>query len=85
MLQVNPVYVESSVSISNYPLSAALTCTKLCSGFEEVWGVVWPEDVQEHLDVCHAVTFQMDNIGVFFQKIDCSVILNNFYIVEQVS
>lgn len=38
--QVNPEYVESSVSISNYPLSAALTCTKLCCGFEEVWGVV---------------------------------------------
>ncbi|XP_069695533.1 ribosomal RNA small subunit methyltransferase NEP1 isoform X2 [Periplaneta americana] len=38
--KVCPEYVESSVSISNYPLSAALTCTKLCSGFEEVWGVV---------------------------------------------
>jgi len=40
MLQVNPEYVESSVSISNYPLSAALVCAKLCCGFEEVWGVV---------------------------------------------
>ncbi|KDR17463.1 ribosomal RNA small subunit methyltransferase NEP1 [Zootermopsis nevadensis] len=38
--KVNPEYVESNVSISNYPLSAALTCTKLCSGFEEAWGVV---------------------------------------------
>lgn len=33
-------YVEDTISISNYPLSAALTCAKLCSGFEEVWGVV---------------------------------------------
>ncbi|CAG9857187.1 unnamed protein product [Phyllotreta striolata] len=33
-------YTEDTVSISNYPLSAALTCTKLCSAFEEVWDVV---------------------------------------------
>lgn len=33
-------YVEESVSISNYPLSAALTCTKLCTAFEESWGVI---------------------------------------------
>ncbi|CRL05174.1 CLUMA_CG018012, isoform A [Clunio marinus] len=32
-------YTEEAISISNYPLSAALTCTKLCSAFEEVWGV----------------------------------------------
>lgn len=33
-------YTEEDISISNYPLSAALTCTKLCSAFEEVWGIV---------------------------------------------
>jgi len=33
-------YTEDTVSISNYPLSAALTCTKLCSAFEEAWGVI---------------------------------------------
>ncbi|KAG0412541.1 hypothetical protein HPB47_010339 [Ixodes persulcatus] len=36
---VNPDYVEDSFSISQYPLSAALTCSKLCSAFEEAWGV----------------------------------------------
>uniref|UniRef100_A0A3Q2PIB1 EMG1 N1-specific pseudouridine methyltransferase n=1 Tax=Fundulus heteroclitus TaxID=8078 RepID=A0A3Q2PIB1_FUNHE len=33
-------YTEQTVSISNYPLSAALTCAKMCSAFEEVWGVL---------------------------------------------
>lgn len=33
-------YTEEMVSISNYPLSAALTCTKMCSAFEEAWGVL---------------------------------------------
>ncbi|CAH0552953.1 unnamed protein product [Brassicogethes aeneus] len=37
---VNVDYAEETISISNYPLSAALTCTKLCSAFEEVWKVV---------------------------------------------
>ncbi|KAJ8917152.1 hypothetical protein NQ315_012644 [Exocentrus adspersus] len=32
-------YTEETVSISNYPLSAALTCTKLCSAFEEAWNI----------------------------------------------
>lgn len=32
-------YSEDVISISNYPLSAALTCAKICSSFEEVWGV----------------------------------------------
>ncbi|XP_075912439.1 ribosomal RNA small subunit methyltransferase NEP1 [Petromyzon marinus] len=32
-------YTERTVSISSYPLSAALTCSKLCSACEEVWGV----------------------------------------------
>ncbi|XP_058809510.1 ribosomal RNA small subunit methyltransferase NEP1 [Phymastichus coffea] len=38
--QVKTVYQEETFSISNYPLSAAVTCSKICSGFEEVWGVV---------------------------------------------
>ncbi|XP_059363450.1 ribosomal RNA small subunit methyltransferase NEP1-like [Carassius carassius] len=37
---VNIDYTEKTVSISNYPLSAALTCAKICSAFEEVWGVL---------------------------------------------
>jgi rRNA small subunit pseudouridine methyltransferase Nep1 len=36
---LNLDYTEDSISISNYPLSAALTCAKLCSAFEEVWKV----------------------------------------------
>jgi len=32
-------YTEESVSISQYPLSAALACTKIVSAFEEVWGI----------------------------------------------
>ncbi|XP_058116327.1 ribosomal RNA small subunit methyltransferase NEP1 [Anopheles ziemanni] len=37
---LNLDYTEETISISNYPLSAALTCSKLCSAFEEVWGIV---------------------------------------------
>lgn len=37
---LNVDYAEDTYSVSNYPLSAALTCTKLCSAFEEVWGVI---------------------------------------------
>lgn len=33
-------YTEDTFSISNYPLSAALTCTKICSAFENEWGVL---------------------------------------------
>lgn len=32
-------YTEEEVSFSGYPLSAALTCSKLCSAFEEAWGI----------------------------------------------
>lgn len=38
--QIKADYVEDYYSISNYPLSAAITCSKICSAFEEVWGVV---------------------------------------------
>ncbi|XP_040217132.1 ribosomal RNA small subunit methyltransferase NEP1 [Rana temporaria] len=37
---VNIDFAERTVSISEYPLSAALTCTKICSAFEEVWGIM---------------------------------------------
>ncbi|XP_027054588.1 ribosomal RNA small subunit methyltransferase NEP1-like [Pocillopora verrucosa] len=33
-------YVEDTVAISQYPLSGALTCAKICTAFEEAWGVV---------------------------------------------
>lgn len=33
-------YTEGLFSISNYPLSGAIACCKLCSAFEEVWGIV---------------------------------------------
>ncbi|EHH20443.1 ribosomal RNA small subunit methyltransferase NEP1 isoform X1 [Macaca thibetana thibetana] len=38
--KVSVEYTEKMVSISNYPLSAALTCAKLTTAFEEVWGVI---------------------------------------------
>lgn len=37
---VSTDYTEGSFSISNYPLSAALACSKLCNAFEEAWGIV---------------------------------------------
>ncbi|XP_053548798.1 ribosomal RNA small subunit methyltransferase NEP1-like [Bombina bombina] len=37
---VNVGYTERCVSLSQYPLSAALTCAKICTAFEEVWGVL---------------------------------------------
>ncbi|KAK6045451.1 Nep1 ribosome biogenesis protein [Cooperia oncophora] len=33
-------YTDRDVKISNYPLSAALTCAKVTSGLEEIWGVI---------------------------------------------
>ena len=32
-------YTEENISISNYPLSAALCCAKLCDAFEQAWGI----------------------------------------------
>ena len=32
-------YTEESLCIGNYPLSAALACTKITSAFEEAWGI----------------------------------------------
>lgn len=43
---LNLDYTEDSISISNYPLSAALTCAKLCSAFEEVWNVENMKEIQ---------------------------------------
>ena len=37
--KVDVDYSEEEISISQYPLSAALTSSKLCSAFEEVWGI----------------------------------------------
>ena len=37
---LNLAYTEEDVAISGYPLSAALTCAKLCSAFEEAWDVL---------------------------------------------
>lgn len=37
---VNTDYTEGAFSISNYPLSAALACSKLCTAFEESWDIV---------------------------------------------
>lgn len=33
-------YNDSETKISNYPLSAALTCAKVTSGLEEIWGII---------------------------------------------
>ena len=32
-------YNDANYCIGNYPLSAALTCAKVTSAFEEAWGV----------------------------------------------
>lgn len=37
---INIDYNEDTISVSSYPLSAALTCTKVCAAFEEKWGVL---------------------------------------------
>ncbi|KAI9559588.1 hypothetical protein GHT06_013593 [Daphnia sinensis] len=39
VLPDEPIAIVVEISISQYPLSAALTCSKLCSAFEEVWGI----------------------------------------------
>ena len=37
---IEPDYVEETVSISQYPLSASVVCGKVCDAFEEAWGVL---------------------------------------------
>lgn len=36
---LNVEYTEGAYAISKYPLSAALTCSKLCDAFEDAWNV----------------------------------------------
>jgi rRNA small subunit pseudouridine methyltransferase Nep1 len=33
-------YTDKLVSISNYPLSAAITCSKFCTAFEDKWNIL---------------------------------------------
>ncbi|XP_044762985.1 ribosomal RNA small subunit methyltransferase NEP1-like [Coccinella septempunctata] len=33
-------YVDENYSLSNYPLTSAITCSMLCSTFEEAWNVL---------------------------------------------
>jgi rRNA small subunit pseudouridine methyltransferase Nep1 len=33
-------YSNDSISVSSYPLSAAVVCSKLCNSFEKVWDVL---------------------------------------------
>lgn len=33
-------FVEKKISISNYPLSASVACSKVCNAFEDLWGVL---------------------------------------------
>lgn len=33
-------YTDKLVSISNYPLSAAITCSKFCTAFEDKWSIL---------------------------------------------
>ncbi len=37
---VNVDYHEDTISISSYPISAALTCSKFCAAFEDKWNVL---------------------------------------------
>ena len=53
-------YGEEDVAISEYPLSAALTCAKVCSAFEEVWNINWSKNTRWH--VCCSV----DNVCFCF-------------------
>jgi rRNA small subunit pseudouridine methyltransferase Nep1 len=32
--------VDDKISISEYPLSAAITCSKITNAFEELWGIL---------------------------------------------
>ena len=40
LFQIDVPYVEDTVAISQYPLSGALTCSKICTAFEEAWGIL---------------------------------------------
>ncbi|KAG4104178.1 Alpha/beta knot methyltransferase [Neocallimastix lanati (nom. inval.)] len=32
--------IDEKISVSNYALSASVTCGKLCNGFEDYWGII---------------------------------------------
>ncbi|CAJ0943066.1 unnamed protein product, partial [Mesorhabditis belari] len=38
--RIDTDYTDTEMKISNYPLSAALTCAKITSGLEEIWGIM---------------------------------------------
>jgi rRNA small subunit pseudouridine methyltransferase Nep1 len=38
--KVDAPYVDTEVAVSEYPLSAAIVCTKVCSAFEKLWSVL---------------------------------------------
>lgn len=33
-------YAEEKISISEYPLSASVACSKLCNAYEDLWGIL---------------------------------------------
>lgn len=33
-------FVEHKISVSNYPLSASVTCSKVCNAFEDIWNII---------------------------------------------
>lgn len=33
-------FVDEKISVSDYPLSASVTCGKLCNAFEDLWGIL---------------------------------------------
>ena len=33
-------YATDSISVSAYPLSASVVCSKVCCAFEELWGIL---------------------------------------------
>lgn len=33
-------FVERKISVSNYPLSASVTCSKVCNSYEELWNIL---------------------------------------------
>jgi rRNA small subunit pseudouridine methyltransferase Nep1 len=37
---LNIDYSHDSISVSSYPLSAAVVCSKLCTSFEKVWDIL---------------------------------------------
>jgi rRNA small subunit pseudouridine methyltransferase Nep1 len=38
--KIDVPYVEEEIAISSYPLSAAGVCVKMCSAFEQHWGIL---------------------------------------------